>query len=178
MTRKNIAAFGIFPSRESAQKCVSSLLQQGFRNEDISILASNPNTNKELAIEKGTKAPEGVTTGATAGGIVGGAIGLLAGIGTIAIPGVGPFIAAGPIMATLAGIGTGAATGGIIGALAGIGIPEFEAKRYEGQVRDGGILVSVHGDDSDWADKAKRVLEQNGAKDVSSTKEEGIKKAS
>lgn len=178
MTRKNTAAFGIFKSRSSAENCLTTLVNNGFQNNDISILASDPNTTKELATEKHTKAPEGVTTGATTGGIVGGAIGLLAGIGTIAIPGVGPLIAAGPIMATLAGIGAGAATGGIVGALVGMGIPEYEAKRYEGHVHDGGILISVDCDNSELVSKAKKVLENSGAKDISSTKEESVKKAS
>ena len=178
MAKKNTAAFGIFKSRESTENCVSKLVSSGFQNNDISILASDPNTTKDLATEKHTKAPEGVTTGATTGGLVGGAIGLLVGIGTIAIPGVGPLIAAGPIMATLAGVGAGAAAGGIVGALVGMGIPEYEAKRYEGHVRDGGILISVDCDTSDLVSKAKKVLENNGAKDISSTTEESIKKAS
>src|SRR5580704_12489084 len=138
----NTAAFGIFTSRPSAESCVSQLLASGFSNDDISILAPDQKTTKDLATEKNTKAPEGATTGATTGGVVGGVLGMLAGIGALAIPGVGPFIAAGPIMGALAGVGAGAAAGGIVGALVGMGIPEYEAKRYEGQVRDGGILVS------------------------------------
>ena len=139
----NIAAFGIFDSINQAQDCVSALTSAGFRNEDISILAADKNNLKELATEKNTKAPEGATTGATTGGVIGGAIGLLAGIGAIAIPGVGPFIAAGPIMGALAGLGAGAAAGGIVGALVGMGIPESEARRYEAEFHAGRTLVVV-----------------------------------
>lgn len=178
MTDYKTSAFGIFPSRTSAENGVNALINGGFRQEDISVLASDPNTAKDLATEKNTKAPEGATTGATTGGILGGALGLLAGIGAIAIPGVGPFIAAGPIMGALAGIGAGAAAGGLVGALVGLGIPEYEAKRYEGHLRDGGILVSVHCDSSEWVTKAKNILEHSGAKDVSSAGEKSAKKAS
>src|SRR5581483_12018672 len=124
----NIAAFGLFTSISQADECVSALINAGFRNQDISILAADKTTTKELATEKNTKAPEGTTTGVTAGGVIGGTIGLLAGIGAIAIPGVGPLIAAGPIMGTLAGLSAGAAAGGLVGALIGMGIPEYEAK--------------------------------------------------
>jgi hypothetical protein len=171
MAGKNTAAFGIFKSRAQAEACVDTLMGSGFRSDDISILAPDQDTTKELATEKNTKAPEGTTTGATAGGAVGGTLGLLAGIGALAIPGVGPFIAAGPIMGALAGLGVGAAAGGLIGALVGMGIPEYEAKRYEGRVKDGGILLSVHCDDSDWVSKAKDILERSGAEDVSSAGE-------
>jgi len=128
---------------------------------------------KDFAAEKNTKAPEGATTGAVAGGVVGGTLGLLAGIGALAIPGLGPFIAAGPIMAALAGAGAGGAVGTLVGALVGMGIPEYEAKRYEGRIKEGGILMSVHADDSDWTKKAKEVLKQAGAEDISSTGEAG-----
>lgn len=126
---------------------------------------------KDFAHEKGTKAPEGATTGAGTGAVLGGAVGWLAGIGALAIPGVGPLIAAGPIMAALAGAGVGGAVGGLTGALVGMGIPEYEAKRYEGRVKKGGILLSVHSDDSDWTKKAKAILERTGAEDISSTGE-------
>jgi hypothetical protein len=174
MAGKNTAAFGIFSSLAGADRCVDELLSAGFRNDDISVLAPDQETTRQMATEKNTKAPEGATTGATTGGVIGGTLGLLAGIGALAIPGVGPFIAAGPIMGALAGVGAGAATGGLIGALVGMGIPEFEAKRYEGRVKDGGILLSVHCDDSDWVDRAKKVLERNGAEDVSSAGEKGV----
>jgi hypothetical protein len=171
MAGKNTAAFGIFKSRTAAERCVDALLASGFRSDDISVLAPDQKATKELATEKNTKAPEGTATGATAGGALGGTLGLLAGIGALAIPGLGPFIAAGPIMGALAGAGVGAAAGGLIGALVGMGIPEYEAKRYEGRVKDGGILVSVHCDNSDWVDKAKEILKQNGAEDISSAGE-------
>jgi hypothetical protein len=171
MAGKNTAFFGIFNTRGQTENCVDSLLASGFRSDDISVLAPNQKVSRELATEKNTKAPEGVTTGATAGGVIGGTLGLLAGIGALAIPGLGPFIAAGPIMGALAGVGAGAAAGGVIGALVGMGIPEYEAKRYEGRVKDGGILVSVHCDNSDWVDKAKKILERSGAEDISSAGE-------
>jgi hypothetical protein len=171
MAGKNIAAFGIFQTRKGAESCVEALLAAGFRGDDVSVLAPDVQSTKELATEKKTKAPEGATTGATAGGAIGGTFGLLAGIGALAIPGLGPFIAAGPIMAALAGVGAGAATGGLIGALVGMGIPEYEAKRYQGRVKDGGILVSVHCNDSAWVDKAKDILKRTGAEDISSTGE-------
>jgi hypothetical protein len=126
---------------------------------------------KDFAHEKSTKTPEGATTGATAGAAIGGTLGLLAGIGALAIPGVGPLIAAGPIMATLAGLGSGGLVGGVVGGLVGMGIPEYEAKRYEGRIREGDILVSVHCDNSDWVKRTKEVLKSSGADDVSSSGE-------
>jgi hypothetical protein len=127
--------------------------------------------SKDFAHQKGTKAPEGASTGAGAGVLVGGGLGWLAGIGALAIPGLGPFIAAGPIMAALAGAGVGGTVGGITGALIGMGIPEYEAKRYEGRVKDGGILLSVHSDSSEWTKRAKDILERTGAQNISSTSE-------
>ncbi|MBV9573952.1 MAG: DUF3341 domain-containing protein, partial [Acidobacteriales bacterium] len=152
---------------------VDTLVQQGFRSQDISVLMPDNRGTRDFAAEKDTKAPEGTTTGATAGGVIGGTLGVLAGIGALAIPGLGPFIAAGPIMGGLAGLGVGGAVGGLIGALVGMGIPEYEAKRYEGRVKQGGILISVHCDDSKWTKKAKDILESTGAEDVSSTGEAG-----
>jgi len=174
MAGKNTAVFGIFTSRARAEKSVDRLISAGFRSDDVSVLAPDQDATRELATEKNTKAPEGTTTGATAGGAIGGTLGLLAGIGALAIPGLGPFIAAGPIVGALAGMGAGAATGGLIGALVGMGIPEYEAKRYEGRVKDGGILVSVHCDDSDWVSKAKNVLKDSGAEDISSAGEKAV----
>jgi hypothetical protein len=127
---------------------------------------------KDFAHEKHTKAPEGTATGATSGAIVGGGLGWLAGIGALAIPGLGPLIAAGPIVAALAGAGAGGVVGGLAGALVGMGIPEYEAKRYEGRVKEGGILLSVHCDDSKWTKRAKDILEQTGGEDVASAGEE------
>jgi len=174
MAGKNTAAFAIFKSVSSAENAVDELLRAGFRGDDVSVLAPDQKTTREFATEKNTKAPEAATTGAVAGGTIGGTLGLLAGIGTLAIPGLGPFIAAGPIMAALAGVGAGAATGGLIGALIGMGIPEYEAKRYEGRVKDGGVLLSVHCDNSEWTSKAKDILRMAGGEDVSSTGEANV----
>jgi len=168
---KNTAAYGIFHTRGQAENAVDRLVAAGFRTEDISVLLPENVGTKDFAHEKNTKAPEGTTTGAVTGGVVGGTLGLLAGIGALAIPGLGPFIAAGPIMATLAGVGAGGAVGGLVGALVGMGIPEYEAKRYEGRVKEGGILMSVHCDNGDWTKKAKELLEQAGAEDVASSGE-------
>jgi len=168
---KNTAVYGIFRTRGQAENGVDRLVAAGFRTEDISVLLPENVGTKDFAHEKNTKAPEGTTTGVVAGGVVGGTLGLLAGIGSLAIPGLGPFIAAGPIMAALAGAGAGGAVGGLVGALVGMGIPEYEAKRYEGRIKEGGILLSVHADNADWTKKAKEVLEQTGAEDISSTSE-------
>jgi hypothetical protein len=173
MAGKNTAVFGIYPSYASVENSVDALLSAGFRNEDISALFPEGTGTKEFAHEKNTKAPEGATTGAGSGALAGGAMGWLLGIGAIAIPGLGPFIAAGPIMAALAGAGVGGAVGGIAGALIGMGIPEYEAKRYEGRVKDGGILLSVHSDNSEWTKRAKEILKRTGAQDISSTGEAG-----
>jgi hypothetical protein len=143
----------------------------GFSNTDISVLFPANEGTKDFAHEKSTKAPEGATTGAGTGAVLGGGLGWLAGIGALAIPGLGPFIAAGPIMAALAGAGVGGAIGGLTGALIGMGIPEYEAKRYEGRVKNGGILLSVHSNTSDQIKVAKDVLKQTGAQDISSTGE-------
>lgn len=171
MAGKNTAAYAIFANRELTENAVDRLLASGFRNEDISVLLQDNVGTKDFAHEKHTKAPEGTTTGVVAGGAIGGTLGLLAGIGALAIPGLGPFIAAGPIMATLAGVGSGGVVGGIIGALVGMGIPEYEAKRYEGRIKEGGILLSVHCDNSDWTGKAKDLLREAGGEDISSTGE-------
>ena len=171
MAGKNTAAFGIYNDEASLRNGFDTLEQNGFRRTDISVLFSGNVGTKDFAHEKGSKAPEGAATGAGTGAVVGGALGWLAGIGTIAIPGVGPFIAAGPIMAALAGAGLGGTAGGLIGAIAGVGIPEYEAKRYEGMVKDGGILMSVHCDNSEWTSRAKDILERTGAHDVSSAGE-------
>src|SRR5258706_9597051 len=144
------------------------MLHSGFSNDDISVLLPDNKSTREFAHEKNTKAPEGTTTGVTTGGAIGGTLGLLAGIGALAIPGVGPFIAAGPIMGALAGLGVGGAVGGFVGALVGMGIPEYEAKRYEGRLKNGGVLLSVHCDTSDEIKRAKELLKETGAEDVSS----------
>jgi hypothetical protein len=170
---KNKAVFGIYSSVSQAEGAVDRLIANGFANADVSVLLPDNQSTRDFAHHKDTKAPEGTTTGVAAGGILGGTLGVLAGIGTLAIPGVGPFIAAGPIMAGLAGLGVGGAVGGLIGALVGMGIPEYEAKRYEGRVKNGGILLSVHCDTSNEIDRAKKVLESTGAEDISSTAESG-----
>src|SRR5213082_2528421 len=171
MAGKNTAVFGIYPNRTSVESAVDALKTAEFRNSDISVLFPENTGTKDFAHEKNTKAPEGATTGAGTGALLGGGLGWLVGIGALAIPGLGPFIAAGPIMATLAGAGVGGALGGVTGALIGMGIPEYEAKRYEGRGKEGGILLSVHSDNSDWTRKAKDILERTGADDVSSTGE-------
>jgi hypothetical protein len=171
MAGKNTAVFGLYPTYESVELAVEALRDAGFRSTDISVLFPGNIGTKDFAHEKGTKAPEGATAGAGTGAVIGGTLGWLTGIGALAIPGLGSFIAAGPIMAALAGVGVGGAVGGLTGALVGMGIPEYEAKRYEGRVTKGGILLSVHSDDSDWTKRAKAVLERTGAEDVSSTGE-------
>ncbi|MGI8988260.1 MAG: quinol:electron acceptor oxidoreductase subunit ActD [Bryobacteraceae bacterium] len=174
MAGANTAVFGIYSTRAQAEEAVDALRQAGFRNSDISALFPDNQGSKDFAVEKNTKIPEGTTTGATTGAITGGVLGWLAGIGALAIPGVGPFIAAGPIMGMLAGAGTLGMAGGIVGALCGMGIPEYEAKRYEGRVKGGGILLSVHSDSSEWTGKAKDILERTGAEDVSSAGEKAV----
>ena len=170
---KNTAVFGIYQNRSMVESAVDTLVNAGYRPADISVLLPDNVGTKEFAHEKNTKAPEGAATGAGTGAVVGGTLGLLAGIGALAIPGLGPFIAAGPIMGALAGAGTGGVVGGLIGALVGMGIPEYEAKSYEGMVKDGGVLLSVHCDNSDWTKRAKEILKQTGARDISSSGEAG-----
>jgi len=167
----NTSVFGIYKTRDDASGAVDALRIAGFRNTDISALLPDNVGTKDFAVEKSTKAPEGAATGASAGAVLGGALGWLAGIGALAIPGVGPLIAAGPIMGALAGMGAGAVTGGILGALTGMGMPEYEAKRYEGRIKEGGILLSVHSDNSEWTSRAKDILERTGAQDIASTSE-------
>lgn len=171
MAGKNTAVYGIYRDRLSVEEAVDRLEASGFRREDISVLLSDQAGTKDFAHEKQTKAPEGTATGAATGGVVGGTLGLLAGLGALAIPGVGPLLAAGPIVSALAGVGAGGAIGGLIGALVGMGIPEYEAKRYEGRIKSGGILLSVHCDNSDWVKRAKDLLETTGAEDIASAGE-------
>ncbi len=171
MSGKNTAVFGIYPDRLAVEEAVDHLRMAGFRGTDISVLFPDNQGTKDFAHEKNTKAPEGVTTGVVAGGIAGGVLGWLTGIGALVIPGLGPFIAAGPIVAALAGAGAVGALGGIVGALAGMGIPEYEAKRYEGRIREGGVLLSVHCDNSDWVKRGKEILENAGGQDIASASE-------
>jgi hypothetical protein len=169
------AVFGIFNDRFALEGAVDRLKAAGFRNSDISVLMQNASDTKDFAHEKATKAPEGATTGATSGILGGGILGWLAGAGALAIPGIGPFVAAGPIMGALAGAGIGGAVGGLTGALIGMGLPEYEAKRYESTVKAGGMLLSVHVDDMPWREKAKDILVDCGARDVATVGEASAK---
>ena len=168
---KNTAVFGIYATPALAESAVDHLIARGFPNSAISALLPDDETTRAFAHEKSTKAPEGTAAGVATGGVIGGTLGLLAGIGALAIPGIGPLIAAGPIVATLAGVGAGGAVGGIVGALVGMGIPEYEAKRYEGEVKGGGTLLSVHCDTSEEIDAAKLALRETGARDIAASGE-------
>lgn len=171
MAGKNTSVFGIYPTRAAAEECVDALRRAGFRSADISALFPDNAGTKDFAFEKNTKAPEGTATGAASGAVVGGVLGWLAGIGMLAIPGIGPLLAAGPIVAALAGAGAVGVAGGIVGALVGMGMPEYEALRYEGRVKHGAILLSVHCDDHAWVKRAEEVLKSTGAEDISSSGE-------
>jgi hypothetical protein len=170
------SVFCLAKTVSQAENIVSDLKLVGFSSNDISVLLPDKQGTRDFAHEKNTKAPEGAATGAGTGGVIGGVLGWLAGIGLLAIPGVGPFIAAGPIMAALSGAAVGAAVGGISGALIGLGMPEFEAKRYEGKIREGNVLVSVHTEDSAEVKRAKEIFERSRATDISTAGEEGVKK--
>jgi hypothetical protein len=165
------AVFCIAKTESQAERIVAELKACGFSNNDISVLFPDQRGTRDFAHEKSTKAPEGATTGAGAGGLLGGTLGWLAGIGALAIPGVGPLIAAGPIVAALSGAAVGAAVGGVGGALVGMGIPELEAKQYEGKVRDGNILISVHTDDADEVSRAKDIFKRQNAENIASSGE-------
>jgi hypothetical protein len=179
MSSKNVGVFGIYSTRTAVENATDSLVNAGFPVSDISVLLPESlGGPKDMGTEKATKAPEGTATGVATGGVIGGTLGVLAGIGLLAIPGLGPFIAAGPIMAGLAGLGVGGAVGGLTGALIGMGIPEFEAKRYEGRLQKGGILLSVHCDTADEIKRAKDVMKATNAEDVSSTGEASVDKKS
>jgi hypothetical protein len=169
MSKKSV--FCIATSRDQAESIVGQLKEAAFSNNDISALFADKDTTRDFAHEKNTKAPEGVATGAGAGGVLGGALGWIAGIGALAIPGVGPFIAAGPIMAALSGAAIGAAAGGITGGLIGLGIPELEAKRFEGHLKQGNILISVHTENSEEIDRAKTIFKRCDADDICTTGE-------
>lgn len=164
MSKKSV--FCLSSSRDNADQIVDRLKSANFSNNDISVLFPDKGTTRDFAHEKNTKAPEGAVAGAGTGGVVGGALGWIVGIGALAIPGVGPFIAAGPIMAALSGAALGAAVGGIAGGLIGLGIPELEAKRYEGKIKEGNILISVHTDDAGEIARAKDIFNQAGAQDI------------
>jgi hypothetical protein len=168
------AVFGIARSESQAVLIVERLRAAGFSNNDISVLFPDRAGTKDFAHEQHTKAPEGAATGAGTGGVLGGALGWLVGIGALAIPGLGPFIAAGPIMAALSGAAAGAALGGLTGALIGLGIPEYEAKRYEGKIKEGNVLISVHAENSTERDRARTIFEEAGAEDISYTEEASV----
>ena len=170
------AVFCLAKTEAQATTIVEQLKAANFSTNDISALLPDKTGTRDFAHEQHTKAPEGAATGAGTGGVVGGALGWLVGIGALAIPGLGPFIAAGPIMAALSGAAAGAALGGLTGALIGLGIPEYEAKRYEGKIKDGNILISVHADDSTERDRAKAIFERAVAEDISYTEEAGVEK--
>ncbi len=174
----NKAVFCIATSREQADRIVDQLKMANFSNNDISVLFPDKGTTRDFAHEKNTKAPEGAVAGASTGGVIGGALGWIVGIGALAIPGVGPFIAAGPIMAALSGAAIGAAAGGIAGGLIGLGIPELEAKRYEGKVKAGNLLISVHTENSEEITRAKDIFTQAGAQDICTTGEAAAPKDS
>jgi hypothetical protein len=169
------AVFGIASNQQQAERIANDLKAAGFPASDISALFPDKTATRDFAHEQHTKAPEGAATGASAGGVLGGGLGWLVGIGSLAIPGVGPFIAAGPIMAALSGAALGAAVGGVAGALVGMGIPEYEAKQYEGKIREGNILISVHTEDSKEIDRAKEIFTRAGAHDISYTGESSVK---
>jgi hypothetical protein len=171
MARKS-AVFGLYATPVIAENAVDHLLEVGFKNSDISVLLPDDDGTRAFAHQKHSKAPEGTTAGAATGGAIGGTLGLLAGIGALAIPGVGPFIAAGPIIGALAGLGAGGAVGGIVGALVGMGIPEYEAKRFEGAVREGGTLLSVHCETSAEVTRAKQAMKETGGHAIASSVEE------
>ena len=173
---KNKTVIGIVESQAQAETLVDSLQAAGFSGNDISALFPDKRGTKDFAHEKNTKAPEGAVAGIAGGGVIGGTVGLLAGIGALAIPGLGPFIAAGPLMAALSGAAAGAAVGGVAGALIGLGIPELEAKRYEGKVRGGNILLAVHVESSEMQKRAEEILKRGGAEDVTSTSEASVPK--
>jgi len=168
------AVFGIAQTEAQAIAIVDQLKAAGFSHNDISVLLPDKTGTRDFAHEQHTKAPEGAATGAGTGGVLGGTLGWLVGIGTLAIPGLGPFIAAGPIMAALSGAAAGAALGGLAGALIGMGIPEYEAKRYEGRIKDGNILISVHAENRAERARVKDIFEQAGAEDISYTEEANV----
>jgi hypothetical protein len=171
MVGENIAVFGIYPHRASFEYALGVLKREGFRDTDVSVLVQENSGTKDLATEKATKAPEGAAAGAGSGAVIGAALGWLTGTGALPIPGLGSFLVAGPVVATLAGIGVGSMLGGLSGALLGLRMPEYEAKRFLGRIEKGGILLSVHCDNPYWANKAKGLLNSTGAADISFTTE-------
>jgi len=165
----NLTTYGIFRDRNHVEAGLCEIRDAGFRAQDVSVLFPENLGNKDLGVENSTKSAEGAAAGGAAGVVAGGVLGWLAGIGLLAIPGLGPFVAAGPILAALAGMGAGATIGGISGALIGLGIPEYEALRYEGRMVNGGILLALHCDNTEWESRAKKVLESAEAEDIYSS---------
>ena len=174
MENKKTAVFGLCANVAASERVVDALVNAGFSSNTVSVLMADNDSTRDFAHEKNTKAPEGTATGVTTGGVLGGTLGLLAGIGALAIPGVGPFIAAGPIMGALAGLGVGGAVGGLIGALVGMGMPEYEAKRYEGHLNAGGVLLSAHCATGEEIARAKAILTAYSVADISSTGEASV----
>jgi len=172
------SVIGIVETQIQAERIVEELQQRGVSSNDVSVLFPDKRGTKDFAHEHNTKAPEGAVAGVGAGGVIGGTLGLLAGIGALAIPGVGPLIAAGPLMATLSGAAAGAAFGGIAGGLIGMGVPEYEAKSYEGKIRSGNILIAVHTEDGDTEKRTKQIFESNGAHDIAVTGDSSVPKKS
>lgn len=168
----NKAVYGIVPTHAEAASLLENLRSGGFSPTDVSVLAPHNQQDVGLTVEKHSKTLEGTATGATAGGVLGGVLGLLAGIGTLAIPGLGILVAAGPLLATLSGMGLGASVGGLAGGLVGLGIPEYEAKRYEGHLEKGGILIAVHCEDGDAISRAQEIMQTSGATDVAISREQ------
>ena len=171
------SVFGIATTQGQAEQIVRQLQAQGFATSEISVLMPDTAGTHDIGHVKATKAPEGATTGAATGGVTGGVLGLLAGVGALAIPGLGPFIAAGPIMAALSGAAVGATTGGVVGGLVGLGIPEIEAKRYDEKLKKGNYLIAVHADENDDVDRAKDIFKNAGAEDISTVSEASVSKA-
>jgi len=172
------SVIGIVETQIQAERIVEELQQRGVSSNDVSVLFPDKRGTKDFAHEHNTKAPEGAVAGVGAGGVIGGTLGLLAGIGALAIPGVGPLIAAGPLMATLSGAAAGAAVGGIAGGLIGMGVPEYEAKSYEGKIRSGNILIAVHTEDGETEKRTKQIFESNGAHDIAVTGDSSVPKKS
>jgi hypothetical protein len=170
-TTRSAAVFGIYPSRTRVESTVSALKHAGFSNTDVSILLPELENSGEMPTEQSTKAPEGTMVGVGSGAAVGGALGWLVGIGAVAIPGIGPVIAAGPVLAAVVGIGIGGALGGFAGSLVGMGIPEYDAKRYERELLKGGVLVGVHCETDDETNRAREVFQSTGARDVTTSSE-------
>src|SRR5438105_6050576 len=177
MVMANKAVFCIATNLSQAERIAQALKTAGFLGDDISVLLPDKTGTRDFAHEQHTKAPEGAAAGASTGGVLGGGLGWLVGIGALAIPGVGPFIAAGPIMAALAGAAVGAAAGGLTGTLVGFGMPEYEAKQYEGKILKGNVLISVHTEDGKEVDKAKEIFKREGAQDISYTGETAVRKS-